>query len=411
MRALALSLLVLLTGCLSPTRSSQPVHTIAIDREDFSDLAFLKPLLDGKRVVQLGENTHGAREYNQVKARLVRYLHQELGYTVLAFESDVYQCHVANETLATAPPRSTLFNCAFGVWHTEPVLDMFDYLQQTHATDQPMQLAGFDVQPIGPNKAGRPAFLAKAVRPLNADYAVEVQALDSTFLAVYSEGSRARRQFFRSEAGTEMLAAYDQLVEVLSEAASSAPELGIARQTAYAQAQYIRIQTAPTTRAYVEFRDKGMADNMAYLLDEAYPEEKVIVWGHNFHLRHNNLRIPPDSTMFPTETAHTMGYWLHERYGDAVYTIGLYAHQGKALNNAGEPFPLTPADAGLEARTIDAFGPGAHFIDLAHPNQPGWLRTPISAAFNGTTPLTMTLAEQYDAVLVLDTVTPRTTLY
>ena len=263
-----LSALLLLTGCLSPEPFSPSAHPVSIESDDFRDLAFLKPLLEGVRVVQLGENTHGAREYNQVKARLVQYLHQELGYTVLAIESDVYQCYIANQMIATAAPRSTLFNCAYGVWHTEAVLDLFDYLHQTHRTDQPIQLAGFDVQPIGPNKAGRPAFLADAVRSIDAAYAAEVQALDSTFLAVYSEGSRARRQFFRSEAGTEMLAAYDQLVEVLSDAAVSAPEWGIARQTAYAQAQYIRVQTAPTTRAYVEHRDQGMAENLTYLLDE-----------------------------------------------------------------------------------------------------------------------------------------------
>src|SRR5690606_37463529 len=61
-------------------------HPVALEAERFDDLEFLRPLLEGKRVVQLGENSHGVREYNLVKARIVRLLHQELGYDVIAFE-------------------------------------------------------------------------------------------------------------------------------------------------------------------------------------------------------------------------------------------------------------------------------------------------------------------------------------
>ena len=73
-------------------------HPLALEAENFDDLEFLRPLMEGKRIVQLGENTHGVREYNLLKARIVRFLHQELGYEVLAFESALYQCYDANLT-------------------------------------------------------------------------------------------------------------------------------------------------------------------------------------------------------------------------------------------------------------------------------------------------------------------------
>ena len=283
-------------------------HSLALEAANFDDLEFLRPLLEGKRIVQLGENTHGVREYSLVKARLVRFLHQELGYGVLAFESALYQCYDANLTAAEAPAKSTLIHCTFGVWHTKEVLPLFEYLRETQKSDRPLRLAAIDVQPIGNNKAGRPRFLSNVVGAVDADQAAEVLSLDSTFLEVYARGGRERRAYFRQEAGQNMAEAYDRLAAFLTdnaaaiEAASAKPSRAsalVARQTAASMAWYIRQQSAPTTREWFERRDQGMAENLMFLLDELYPNQKVIVWGHNFHLRHDNLAIPPDSTMYP----------------------------------------------------------------------------------------------------------------
>src|SRR5690606_1065578 len=67
---------------------------------DFSDLEFLGPLLRGKRVVQLGENGHGVAEFNSVKVRLIKYLHRDLGFDLVAFESGIWDCWVANGSAA-----------------------------------------------------------------------------------------------------------------------------------------------------------------------------------------------------------------------------------------------------------------------------------------------------------------------
>jgi len=60
--------------------------------EKFADLEALKPLLQDKRIVYLGESSHGAAQYNSAKTRLIQYLHQELGFNVIAFETNLGQC-------------------------------------------------------------------------------------------------------------------------------------------------------------------------------------------------------------------------------------------------------------------------------------------------------------------------------
>jgi erythromycin esterase len=398
------------------------VHPVALEAEDFADLEFLRPLLEGRRIVQLGENAHGIREYNLLKARLVQFLHQELGYDVLAFESAVYQCYDANLGAAEAPAISTLTNCAYGVWHTEGVVPLFEYLRGTQQGDRPLLLAGFDVQPIGNNKEARPQFLSGVVGTIDPDYAAEVLTLDSSFLEVYARGGRERRAFFKTEDGRRLAEAYD-LLEAFLTANGAAIEaaipdrgraVAVARRTAASMAWYIRQQSAPTTREYVERRDRGMAENLISLIDGLAPNRKVIVWGHNFHLRHDNLAIPPRAEMFPNVAARTMGSWLREKYGDELYTVGLYAYRGQAMDNSGKIYTIELPEAGSLESRLHEVGVQAAFLDFSRaPRGSGtaWIDQPTTARHDGTTPLSMVLRDQYDAVLVVDEVTPRVMLY
>ena len=57
--------------------NARPVRSLGA--RETSDLAFLAPLLAGKRVVQLGESGHGVREFDLAKVRLIRHLHEALG--------------------------------------------------------------------------------------------------------------------------------------------------------------------------------------------------------------------------------------------------------------------------------------------------------------------------------------------
>ncbi len=433
-RSLAGSLLILaaLAAC-SPSEVDLPAekadaqtawlrthaHRLALEGENFDDLDFLRPLLRGKRIVQLGENTHGVREYNRIKARLVQYLHQELGYEVLAMESAFYQCYDANLTAAESSALSTLRGCAMGVWHTQEVLPLFEYLRRTHQGERPLLLAGIDVQPIGPNKADRPSFLSRAVARFDPDFAKEAFQLDSTFLEIYARGSRERRTYFRQEAGQRMAQSYDRLADFLAEKAAGLRESNaqldggsvlVAARTAASMSRYIRQQSAPTTREYVEHRDQGMAENLMFLLDEFYPDKKVIVWGHNFHIRHDNLKIAPDASIFPDVAARTMGSWIRQRYGAEVYTVGFYAHSGQAYDNGGEVYEFAPAEPGSLEALLHEIGAEAVFVDLSQSPrkaETAWMDEPLSARYNGTTALEMILRSQYDAILFIDQATPR----
>jgi hypothetical protein len=55
------------------------MRSLVVD-SDFSDLEPLRTQLAGRRLVLLGESSHGSREFNLAKLRLVKFMHQQLGY-------------------------------------------------------------------------------------------------------------------------------------------------------------------------------------------------------------------------------------------------------------------------------------------------------------------------------------------
>src|SRR5262245_58239269 len=97
-----------------------PIASIAANPNDsFADLEFLQGVLDGRRIVQLGESGHGVAEFSQAKIRLIKYLHERLGYDVLAFESGLFECYMANQL--TVSGTQMMQYSIFGVWFTEDV--------------------------------------------------------------------------------------------------------------------------------------------------------------------------------------------------------------------------------------------------------------------------------------------------
>jgi erythromycin esterase len=69
-------------------QQSSEIRTIVTNDTDYTDLQSLAASIGNARIVILGEMDNGDGETLKAKTRLVKYLHQKLGFTVLAFESD-----------------------------------------------------------------------------------------------------------------------------------------------------------------------------------------------------------------------------------------------------------------------------------------------------------------------------------
>ena len=69
-----------------------PIRSIDPSRQsdDFKDLEPIRRAIGNSRVVILGEQSHGDGATFLAKARLIKFLHQRMGFDVLAWEAGLF---------------------------------------------------------------------------------------------------------------------------------------------------------------------------------------------------------------------------------------------------------------------------------------------------------------------------------
>ncbi|MEL7298597.1 MAG: erythromycin esterase family protein [Pseudomonadota bacterium] len=382
--------------------------------DDFSDLEFLGPLIDGKRIVSLGESSHGVEEYSQAKLRLIKYLHEVQGFNVLAFEGGLFDCERAQVFLESDLARNAMNSCLFSVWHTRTVLELLDYVRSTQTTATPLRVTGFDVQASGVNFDERGSQLRAMFRKISSDRADSVFAIESDYRGL------ARAALGASSASDAvMVTLRDAIPQIRADYQLIADELEASLSVVTADGEFserevrIAVQYARTSpdwadqitqqfslgRGYAE-RDRGMASNLIALSETVYSNEKVIVWAHNAHLRHQGTGLVPDANM---------GAIVHRTLEDQMYTIGFYMYRGQHDFPDGARRTIAPPlDNSLEAifysRRLSWL-----FLDLENaPRSAGgaWIDLPTPTWAWGEIELPLVLSAEYDGLLIIDNVTP-----
>ena len=387
---------------------------VAPREDDFADLQFLKGVIGDRRIVQIGESHHSVAEYGAVKTRLIKFLHQEMGFDVLAFESSIYECFAAD--LRRMAPDEALFATIFSVWAFEELLPLFEYLKHSHSTPRPLSFAGFDPQISSrTGVAGRPAFLSGVVGIIDARYAREVAKFDAEFIdRIHREGPA-----YAHDDADRLVAFYTRLSDFLEEHRAVLLELLdgdvsplIAQRVAWSSVKLVQLLRAfhvnpddSSLQGHMAIRDRAMADNLTFLANDLYAGRKIIVWAANIHVRHANEQT---TWVFPT-----MGGWLTKRFRDELYTIGLYPNRG-TVPGARSIFTIDPAEPGTMERLLSDAGSSQLFVDLLHqPSGDGtrWMYEPMlsrDATISGPQamlPVLIVPRDQYDGLLFIDRVT------
>jgi erythromycin esterase len=378
----------------------QPIRSLFSD--DFSDLQFLKPLLKDKRIVQLGESSHGVAEYNWLKVRLVKFLHKEMGFDVLAFESSLPECEYANRQMESMTASQLVNSCLFAVWQTQEVLPLFEYLKQQRKAGSALTLTGVDTQGSGSGWPDTKRLFVDALKTANQQQADAAGALEDKFIAWFKRG-----QF---EMDHETLSAgYEALVSEL-QAALAQPgsadgerraDLLLALQSARSRARYVQqlsFDKSNPGRSY-EIRDKGMAENLEFLLDQRYPGRKFLVWAHNLHVGVN----------FPTRQNYkSMATHVAEKRKHEMYTIGFFMGQG-VQSMSGKPARFDARQENGFETVLASANRKMSFVDFSQTKPAAgseWISSSLPARDWGVKPITLIPNQVFDGVVYIDVVTP-----
>ncbi|WP_353057554.1 erythromycin esterase family protein [Paenibacillus illinoisensis] len=395
--------------------SIQPAKT-GQEIDSFSDLEMLKPLLHDKRMVFLGESSHGVAEFNLAKTQLIQFLHQEMGYNVLAFESGLSNTSLANATANQQHAEQTMKNAIFGVWWSKEMMPLFNYLKTSTKTEQPLILTGFDMQlqfPLLDGKWLKDKELANRL------------AQTEQKLASFSAGTDLKA--YRAEKN-KIIQVYQDVLQSLRSEPNQAylqkeypdqPKLSMLLERSLSDRirvarEYVDLSIRATSEMNegkyetfldtMEWRDQAMHDNLMWLATEVYPNEKFIVWGHNDHIRKAQSEVmgsPYPITM--------MGEKLSEEMKKYSYVLGLYASSGQTADNTGEIYAVEPAAPGSIEGIMSATNTPYSFLDLRYQNREtgnSWMFEPRFAYSWGMIPESLVPRDQFDGILMIDDVHP-----
>lgn len=398
-----------------------PIHSIDPANTDFADLQPLKALIGDARVVVLGEQSHQEGPVFLAKSRLIKFLHQEMGFDVLVFESGTINGMASG--VALADPEIPLSQAAstgiFPVWGmSAQAAPAFQYVRDQAATDRPITLAGFDAQATSQEADVQilaqitKAYAAAGLEGLGEDILAAVRRL-----ATFSSKRPSPEEFGELEPQLNALAARIKADRDALEGQNpqAALEMELARRSVADLAWFVRMmrfQVAGTMMTEgletIRERDRRMGDNLVWLADEYYQGRKLIVWAATRHMVHRQKEIvyPAQPGMY--DEMDSAGETVFAELGDEVYTIGFTAGGGEIGSVFREE--TTPIEAPVEGSVEQAaqmhamrFGEPFLLIDFDglaadHPLRQSQTMRPLGYAWQQAV-----WPDQMDAVFYIET--------
>lgn len=315
-------------------KNAHSIRSIDPADEDFRDLKPLRASLKGVRLVLLGEADHRSGSDFLAKSRLVKFLHRELGFDVLAFEAPMFDMAVAWDRLRSGTPSAEAFLLGASTWAlAEQMQPLVEYLGDEARGRRPLEIAGFDHQ----HQMASGFYFADDLRtflkerslggPLVDPESPESAVLRGLSEVLYQYGTTPRpdsptRQAFLAAVETSLMAV-------------SAMRDERARQWA----QLLRSLSCQTRFVLGNSdigtcnRDEQMAENLLWLANERYPDRKIIVWSHTGHAE-RLAKMPPEYGGGPT-----MGYRIWQSLGPKSYAIGMTSYSGDGIVADQNPLP------------------------------------------------------------------------
>lgn len=372
------------------------------------DLCFLDKAVNTARLVQLGESSHCTSEFSTVKLRLIRYLHERLGFDVLAFENPMLATGSLPESLPSLDPQRWVSEHFYGVWQTEEVAELIDYVRATHTTPRPLVLVGIDPQ-VGPwERRHRAAFWRDLIAPLDPHQAEAAVALESAYLTAL-EGIPPRTppwphyQAIHAAHGARFVQGYRDVAAYLASHAEALQGLhpsrpGLVRlATLMAESSATEISTyGGPFEVFSATRDRLMAHNLEVLLEG----RKGMLWAHNAHVQHRGGLRPGGEREKP------LGQWLKERLGADLFTIGLFMGHGRTGNDDRSDRPISPLKVRSIEGILDAYRGPYVFADFRALPGGTWPDQHLSGKYWGGQDYPMVPREHFDALLYVDEVHP-----
>lgn len=302
-------------------------NTSELKLEDSYDFTAIKEAVGDRKIVAIGESSHGLGEFYRMKSSLIKYLHEEMDFEILAMEGGFGDINLAYTNIDTLSPLQLRNATVFGNFQAEETKLLFEHIKESQNTQKKLIYTGYDSQASS-------AYLFQTLKPVVKTYNEELSDSLATRLWAYG------KSYQKGNEGDSL--GYYKYQNIFLETASEVEEiLSLHKDEIMANHNFTDFQFNVMQRAARvfqesynfsyqnrhkggELRDELMTKNLRWLMDSVYPNKKVIVWAHNAHVEKAGVE---------GANVKWMGHFLKEQFPDDYYTIGLFAYEGESYQH------------------------------------------------------------------------------
>ena len=252
---------------------------------------YLKKLIGEKRIVLIGENSHGDGGSMKVRTELVKFLHEEMGFNLIVFESGLYQVQKTREQLINSDINEgyeSIRKSIYGIWsYSMECRPLFKYIIEGEKSNS-LILAGNDCQL---NSENAKYYLSDLEAYLNSkeDHWIKTESY-KTFASITQKiiddkGDHSIKITKALE--KEFINAIDSLISWINIGEATLESSFWVRTLlnirSFSPAEFhFNILKVLFNGKFTFGRDSIMANNLVWLANK-YKNEKIIVWAHTGH--------------------------------------------------------------------------------------------------------------------------------
>ena len=305
-------------------------HAIPLGSADagapHDDLECLRELIGDARIVALGEQTHGTHEFQTMKHRIIRFLVEEMGFTILGLEAGWGGCLQSDEYVIEGKgSREDAMSAAlFWFYLSTAYRDLVTWMRTHNVTvpERPVHLSGIDLPK--PHLGLEWADQVLGATQVRIDFAARRGLWDLPKLhsSIWDDPEKRRTYLEKAHAYV------DAVLRVLPEAEARLTPLQAATlqhlprvleqfEGRFAFDGEERNESGFHAQFYT-YRDGCMAENTTWWLDTLGKESRIILWAHNGHVaaRWDGVGWIP------------LGEHLRKEYGEDLVTVGFSTSRG-----------------------------------------------------------------------------------
>lgn len=260
MKLLWIALLLITAGANAQTQ--EQINNIKFS-DDYINTVIKK--IGNKRIVALGEDTHGTAEFYELRAIITKRLIEEKGFTTLILENPHEDMQALQDGLYTNPLDTLMRRHLFSIYQSRQMKDFLRWFKTYAATHKKLKLAGCDDS----YRELLPDMMREATKLSCAGLLQQIKEFQHRQLKGSSDDMEYGLATYR------LLQQTDSVYNKQKRRSKKFEELLFHAQTAYIF--YYRF-----SRKEEVSRDEIMGDRINFYAKDT--SKKIIVWAHSGHI-------------------------------------------------------------------------------------------------------------------------------